>query len=157
MMRCSPRISTRWIIWWPSSRASKPLPRDEARGCSFTTSAGCAARDSRERPGSTCPCRRRRTSELPRGRGVCLPPGPCLAGARSTRGDRVGIFMENGWQCAASIFGVLLAGGVFVTVNAQTKRNKLAFILRRRRCSRPAQRSASRASFHRRRGSTCPR
>lgn len=46
------------------------------------------------------------------------------------RGDRVVIFMDNGWRCAASIFGVLLAGGVFVAVNAQTKRDKLAFILR---------------------------
>ncbi len=46
------------------------------------------------------------------------------------RGDRVVIFMDNGWQCAASIFGVLLAGGVFVAINAQTKRDKLAFVLR---------------------------
>jgi long-chain acyl-CoA synthetase len=46
------------------------------------------------------------------------------------RGDRVAIFMDNTWQCAASIFAVLLAGGVFVTVNAQTKRDKLTFILR---------------------------
>ena len=46
------------------------------------------------------------------------------------RGDRVAIFMDNGWQCAVSIYGVLLAGGVFVAVNAQTKREKLAFILR---------------------------
>ena len=46
------------------------------------------------------------------------------------RGDRVVIFMENGWRCAASIFGVLLAGGVFVAINPQTKRDKLAFILR---------------------------
>lgn len=46
------------------------------------------------------------------------------------RGERVVVFMDNGWQCAVSIFGVLLAGGVFVTVNAQTKHDKLAFILR---------------------------
>jgi amino acid adenylation domain-containing protein len=46
------------------------------------------------------------------------------------RGDRVAIFMENTWQCAMSIYGVLLAGGVFVIINAQTKRDKLAFILR---------------------------
>jgi long-chain acyl-CoA synthetase len=46
------------------------------------------------------------------------------------RGDRVAIYMDNGWQCAASIFGALLAGGVFVAVNAQTKRDKLAFIVR---------------------------
>ncbi|MGZ8915531.1 MAG: class I adenylate-forming enzyme family protein [Methylobacter sp.] len=45
------------------------------------------------------------------------------------RGDRVAIFMDNTWQCASSIFGVLLAGGVFVPVNVQTKRDKLAFIL----------------------------
>ena len=47
-----------------------------------------------------------------------------------TRGDRVAIFMDNTWQCALSIYGVLLAGGVFVTINAQTKTDKLAFILR---------------------------
>jgi len=46
------------------------------------------------------------------------------------RGDRVAIFMGNTWQCAASIFGVLLAGGVFVAINVHTKRDKLAFILR---------------------------
>jgi len=46
------------------------------------------------------------------------------------RGDRVAIFMDNTWQCASSIFGVLLAGGVFVAINAQTKHDKLAFILR---------------------------
>lgn len=46
------------------------------------------------------------------------------------RGDRVVIFMDNGWQCAAAIFGVSMAGGVFVAVNAQTKAQKLAFILR---------------------------
>lgn len=45
------------------------------------------------------------------------------------RGDRVAIFMDNTWQCASSIFGVLLAGGVFVPVNVQTKRDKLAYIL----------------------------
>jgi long-chain acyl-CoA synthetase len=46
------------------------------------------------------------------------------------RGDRVAIFMDNTWQCASSIYGVLLADGVFVAVNAQTKRDKLVFILR---------------------------
>lgn len=46
------------------------------------------------------------------------------------RGDRVAIFMDNTWQCAASIYGVLLAGGVFVIINVQTKHDKLAFILR---------------------------
>jgi amino acid adenylation domain-containing protein len=46
------------------------------------------------------------------------------------RGDRVAIFMDNTWQCAVSIFGILLAGGVFVPINVQTKQDKLAFILR---------------------------
>lgn len=46
------------------------------------------------------------------------------------RGDRVAIFMDNTWQCALSIYGVLLTGGVFVSINAQTKCDKLAFILR---------------------------
>jgi long-chain acyl-CoA synthetase len=46
------------------------------------------------------------------------------------RGDRVVIFMDNTWQCAASIYGVLLAGAVFVAINHQTKHDKLAFILK---------------------------
>ena len=44
-------------------------------------------------------------------------------------GDRVGIFMENSLSCATAIFGVLLAGGIFVMVNAQTKEDRLAYIL----------------------------
>ena len=45
------------------------------------------------------------------------------------RGDRVAVFMENSWPCVASIYGVLLAGGVFVVVNSQTKSDKLKYIL----------------------------
>ena len=45
------------------------------------------------------------------------------------RGDRVVIHMENSWPCLVSIFGTLLAGGVFVVVNPQTKADKLAYIL----------------------------
>jgi amino acid adenylation domain-containing protein len=45
-------------------------------------------------------------------------------------GDRVAIFMDNTWQCAVSIYAILLAGGVFVPINVQTKQDKLAFILR---------------------------
>lgn len=41
------------------------------------------------------------------------------------RGDRVVIFMENTWQCAVSIYGILMACGVFVIVNPQTKIDKL--------------------------------
>lgn len=45
------------------------------------------------------------------------------------KGDRVAIQMHNSWQCAVSIYGVSLAGGVFLTLNVQTKAEKLAFIL----------------------------
>jgi len=44
-------------------------------------------------------------------------------------GDRVVIFLDNGWPCAAAVYGVLMAGGVFVLVNPQTKSEKLHFIL----------------------------
>lgn len=46
------------------------------------------------------------------------------------RGDRVALFLDNSWASAVSIFGTLLAGGVFVPINTQTKAEKLEFILR---------------------------
>lgn len=56
-----------------------------------------------------------------------------LAGALVTRGvargDRVAIYMDNSWPCVVSIFAVLLAGGVFLLINPQTKSEKLGFIL----------------------------
>jgi len=45
------------------------------------------------------------------------------------RGDRVAIYMDNTWPCVVSIYAVLMAGGVFLVVNPQTKSDKLAFIL----------------------------
>ncbi len=45
------------------------------------------------------------------------------------RGDRVAIYMDNGWPALFSLYGVLLAGGVFVMINPQTKADKLAYIL----------------------------
>jgi len=45
------------------------------------------------------------------------------------RGDRVAIYMDNTWPCVVSIFAVLLAGGVFLLVNPQTKAAKLQFVL----------------------------
>jgi long-chain acyl-CoA synthetase len=44
-------------------------------------------------------------------------------------GDRVALFMENSLAFATAVFGVLLAGGVFVMVNAQTKEDRLGYIL----------------------------
>ena len=45
------------------------------------------------------------------------------------RGDRVAIYMDNSWPCVVSIYAALLAGGVFVLINPQTKSDKLGFIL----------------------------
>lgn len=45
------------------------------------------------------------------------------------KGDRIAIYLNNSWQCAVSIYGISLAGGVFLVINPQTKANKLAYIL----------------------------
>ncbi|CAN5227879.1 class I adenylate-forming enzyme family protein [soil metagenome] len=45
------------------------------------------------------------------------------------RGDRVALYLDNTAYCAAAIFGTLIAGGVFIVLNPQTKADKLAFIL----------------------------
>ncbi|MBU6247155.1 MAG: AMP-binding protein [Xanthomonadaceae bacterium] len=45
------------------------------------------------------------------------------------RGDRVAIYLDNSWPAVVSIYAVLIAGGVFLPVNPQTKSDKLAFIL----------------------------
>jgi amino acid adenylation domain-containing protein len=46
------------------------------------------------------------------------------------RGDRVVIQTQNGWGSVVAIYGVTLAGGVFVVINPQTKSDKLAYVLR---------------------------
>ncbi len=45
------------------------------------------------------------------------------------RGGRVVIQLENSWASAVSVYGTLIAGGVFVLVNPQVKPDKLSFIL----------------------------
>lgn len=45
------------------------------------------------------------------------------------KGDRVAIYMNNSWQTVVSIYGITMAGGVFLVINPQTKANKLQFIL----------------------------
>jgi amino acid adenylation domain-containing protein len=56
-----------------------------------------------------------------------------LAGALRARGlrrgDRVAIYMDNTWPCVVSVYATLLAGGVFIIVNPQTKADKVEFIL----------------------------
>lgn len=45
------------------------------------------------------------------------------------RGDRVVVFMDNGWQAVVAIFAALKAGAVFSPVHPTTKSAKLAFLL----------------------------
>jgi amino acid adenylation domain-containing protein len=52
-----------------------------------------------------------------------------LRGLGVRRGDRVVLYMDNAPELAAGIFGVLAADGIFSVVNAQTKTDKLAYML----------------------------
>jgi len=52
-----------------------------------------------------------------------------LINAGIEKGDRVAIYMNNSWQCIVSIYGITIAGGVFLVINPQTKANKLNYIL----------------------------
>ncbi|HYY60481.1 MAG TPA: AMP-binding protein, partial [Burkholderiales bacterium] len=45
------------------------------------------------------------------------------------RGERVVIFLHNSPEAVISVFGTLLAGGVFSVINPGTKVDKLAYIL----------------------------
>jgi amino acid adenylation domain-containing protein len=45
------------------------------------------------------------------------------------RGDRVVIYLDNSVELATSIHGVLAADGIFCVINAQTKTDKLAYML----------------------------
>lgn len=45
------------------------------------------------------------------------------------RGDRVAIYMDNSWPCVIAIYATLMAGGVFLVINPQTKSDKLQFII----------------------------
>ena len=52
-----------------------------------------------------------------------------LQGEGLVRSDRVAVFMENSLACVTTMLGVWLAGGVVVTVNPQTKADRVTFIL----------------------------
>jgi len=45
------------------------------------------------------------------------------------KGDRIAVYMNNSWESVVSIYGITLAGGVFLIINPQTKADKLAYIL----------------------------
>jgi long-chain acyl-CoA synthetase len=45
------------------------------------------------------------------------------------KGERVAVFMNNSFECAVSIYGISIAGAVFMVINPQTKTDKLKYIL----------------------------
>ena len=45
------------------------------------------------------------------------------------KGDRIAIFLNNSWQSAVSIYGITLAGGIFLVINPGTKAEKINYIL----------------------------
>jgi len=51
------------------------------------------------------------------------------------RGDRVAIYLDNGYEAVVSIFATLKAGAVFLMVNPTTKADKLRFILNNSRAA----------------------
>ncbi|MEW6704413.1 MAG: class I adenylate-forming enzyme family protein [Pseudomonadota bacterium] len=51
------------------------------------------------------------------------------------RGDRVALFLENGVEFVAGLLAVLRVGAVFMPINALTKDDKLAYMLRDARAS----------------------
>ena len=55
--------------------------------------------------------------------------GRSLAAHGVRRGDRVAVYMDNTWPCIVAVYAILMAGGVFLFVNPQTKTDKLRFIL----------------------------
>lgn len=45
------------------------------------------------------------------------------------KGDRVATYLNNGWENVVSIYGISLAGGLFLVINPETKADKLNYIL----------------------------
>lgn len=46
------------------------------------------------------------------------------------KGDRIAVYMNNSWQSIVSIYGITLAGAVFLVINPQTRADKLNYILK---------------------------
>jgi len=46
------------------------------------------------------------------------------------KGDRIAIYLNNSWHSMVSVYGITIAGGVFLVINPQTKANKLNYILK---------------------------
>lgn len=52
-----------------------------------------------------------------------------LTASGVTKGERVVVFMENGWEAAVAIFGIWKAGAVLCPLNPSAKAARLAYIL----------------------------
>jgi long-chain acyl-CoA synthetase len=52
-----------------------------------------------------------------------------------TRGDRVALFLDNGFEFVAGAYGALMLGAVFMPINPLTKDDKLAYMLADSRAS----------------------
>src|SRR5918911_1796365 len=46
------------------------------------------------------------------------------------RGDRIVLFLDNGWEAVVAIFGGLKVGAIFVPVHPSTKSEKLAYVVK---------------------------
>ena len=58
-----------------------------------------------------------------------------LAAEGIRRGDRVAVFLDNGFEAVVSVFAILKAGAVFIVVNPTTKADKLKYILNNSRAA----------------------
>lgn len=47
-----------------------------------------------------------------------------------TKGDRIAVYMNNSWESIVAIYGISMAGAVFLVINPQTKADKLNYILK---------------------------
>ena len=52
-----------------------------------------------------------------------------LVGEGIKKGDRIAIYLNNSWQSVVSIYGISLAGAVFLIINPGTKAGKINYIL----------------------------
>ncbi len=53
-----------------------------------------------------------------------------LTGSGIKKGDRVAVYMNNSWESVVSVYGITIAGAVFLVINPQTKADKLQYILK---------------------------
>ena len=88
----------------------------------------CAAHDYPDKPALITETKRVTWSQLFEHVRKCAS---ALIARGVKRGDRVVIYADNTLECVIGIWATLWAGGVFVVVNPQTKKDKLQYIINR--------------------------